>query len=198
MLLHHPDTTRTFYLHTDASKYGIAAALTQRDDQDRIRHIAFMSRSLSPSERLYNTTKRELLAIVFGLKKFHHYLYGRKFYVYSDHRALTFLHTQKNLSPLLNTWLTTLLDYQFECVHLPGVLNILPDCLSRLYYPSFRLEGDDDFMSQLEKNELKEAKRIKNREKRLAKEKEKTALVEKAEGFHKRQKMYVNSVVYRL
>lgn len=67
-ILHYPDPNLPFYVATDASNYGIGAALYQIiNDQERF--IGYMARSLSPSERNYNTTKRELLAIVFALKK---------------------------------------------------------------------------------------------------------------------------------
>jgi hypothetical protein len=193
-ILHHADLTKPFYLHTDASSYGIAAVLTQRDTYNRILHIGFMSRSLSASERLYNTSKRELLSVVFGLKKFHQFLYARPFTIFTDHRALTYLHTQKVLSPLLYNWLETLLGYQYDCVHIPGIMNVLPDCLSRLYTPSFRLEEEDDFQSKEEKERIKEERRIKNREKKLEKDQVKKQLVKAANKPEYKQKLITCNV----
>ncbi|SAL96276.1 hypothetical protein, partial, partial [Absidia glauca] len=139
-ILHYPDPNLPFYVATDASNYGIGAALYQIiNDQERF--IGYMARSLSPSERNYNTTKRELLAIVFALKKFHKYLWGNPFTLYTDHRALTYIHTQTIASPMMINWLDTILDYSFTIVHKPGDLNIFPDLLSRLDTPSQKIQG---------------------------------------------------------
>ncbi|SAM04409.1 hypothetical protein [Absidia glauca] len=139
-ILHYPDPNLPFYVATDASNYGIGAALYQIiNDQERF--IGYMARSLSPSERNYNTTKRELLAIVFALKKFHKYLWGNPFTLYTDHRALTYIHTQTIASPMMINWLDTILDYSFTIVHKPGDLNIFPDLLSRLDTPSQKIHG---------------------------------------------------------
>lgn len=100
-----------------------------------------MARSLSKSERNYSTTKRELLAVIFALDKFHQFLWGNPFTLYTDHKALTYLHTQKIANPMMINWLDTLLNYTFTVVHLPGLKNVLPDRLLRLFTPSAQLEG---------------------------------------------------------
>lgn len=67
VLLHFPNMDEPFYVATDASNHGIGAVLFQRiKGKDQI--ISFMARALSPSERNYSTTKRELLGIVFALQ----------------------------------------------------------------------------------------------------------------------------------
>ncbi|KAG1256593.1 hypothetical protein G6F66_014799 [Rhizopus arrhizus] len=104
-----------------------------------------IAKTLSKSERNYSATKRELLAVVYALKRFHKYLWGNKFTLYTDHKALTYLHTQKIANAMLINWFDTLLQYDFKVVHLPGVDNILPDTLSRLYEiedPVNELGGD--------------------------------------------------------
>lgn len=141
-LLHFPDLSKTFYVATDASDYGIGASLFQKIN-GKERHIGYMAKSLSKSQRNYSTNKRELLAIVFALKKYHKFLWGKPFVLYTDHRALTYLHTQKIASPMMIQWLDTLLDYSFTIIHLPGKLNTLPDLLSRLDIPDKEMEGDN-------------------------------------------------------
>ncbi|SAM02959.1 hypothetical protein [Absidia glauca] len=133
-VLCHPDLRKPFHVATDASNHGIGAVLYQLDG-DQIQHIGFMARALTKSERNYSTTKRELLAIVFALKKFHAFLWGNPFKLYTDHKALTFLHTQPIANAMMINWLDTLLDYTFEVIHLPGIENTLPDRLSRLFSP---------------------------------------------------------------
>ncbi|KAG1032116.1 hypothetical protein G6F43_013830 [Rhizopus delemar] len=78
-LLHTPDLSKKFYVATDASQYGVGAVLTQRDELNRTLHIAFASKSLSPSQRKWNTTKCELYAVVFALEKYREFLWGNKF-----------------------------------------------------------------------------------------------------------------------
>lgn len=134
-LLHTPDLSKKFYVATDASKYGVGAVLTQRDEHGRTLHIAFASKALSPSQREWGTTKRELYAVVFALQKFRELLWGNKFELRTDHKALTYLHTQAQANPMMIGWIETLLDFNFDVVHIKGILNQLPDLLSRLYEP---------------------------------------------------------------
>ena len=108
--------------------------------QKVVKYIGFMARSLTKSERNYSTTKRELLSVVFALKKFHKFIWGNKFTLYTDHKALTYLHTQKYTNTMMNNWLDTMLDYNFEVIHLKGI-DVLPDRLSRLFPVDESLEG---------------------------------------------------------
>ena len=140
VLLEYPDLSQPFFVATDASNYGIGAALFQRID-GKERYISFVAHALSPSERNYSATKRELLAVMFALRKFHQYLWGNPFTLYTDHRALCYLHTQKMANAMMINWLDTLLKYTFKVIHLPGLQNVLPDHLSRLFTPSEQLEG---------------------------------------------------------
>lgn len=76
---------------------------------------------------------KRTLGIVFALTKFHYYLWGRFFTLYTDHRALAFIHTQRELNAMLTGWHETILSYDFKVEYRPGVLNTLPDHLSRLF-----------------------------------------------------------------
>ncbi|KAG1535370.1 hypothetical protein G6F49_013187 [Rhizopus delemar] len=118
-LLHHPDLEQPFYVATDASNYSIGAVLYQVI-KNETRYIGFMARSLSTSEKNYSTTKRELLAVIFALKKFHPFLWGNPFTLYTDHKALTYLHTQPVANAMMINWLDTILDYNFKIIHRPG------------------------------------------------------------------------------
>ncbi|EIE78251.1 hypothetical protein RO3G_02955 [Rhizopus delemar RA 99-880] len=144
-ILAYPDLNRPFCVATDASNVGVGVVLYQVID-GKMKYISMMAKSLSKSERNYSATKRELLAVVYALKKFHKYLWGNHFTLYTDHKALTYLHTQKIANVMLINWLDTLLKYDFNVVHLPGIDNILPDTLSRLYEienPVNELGGDN-------------------------------------------------------
>lgn len=132
LVLSYPDFDQPFKVATDASNLGLGAVLYQQIHGET-KYISFASRSLSESERSYGATKRELLGVIFALRKFRYYLYGKHFVLYTDHNALTFIHTQKTVNQMMQNWLEELLELDFEVVHLPGIKNILPDALSRLY-----------------------------------------------------------------
>ena len=134
-VLHLPDFSLPFHIATDASSTGIGAVLYQIVGKTK-RFIQFQARALSASERNYSATKRECLAIIFALAKFHYYVYANRFILYTDHRALTFMFTQKHVNAITANWFETLLSYDFEIRHLPGIQNLLPDRLSRLFPPS--------------------------------------------------------------
>lgn len=100
-ILSFPDFNAPFFVATDASNVGIGAVLYQmpngKDNHSKINYISFQARSLLPHEKNYPAYKKELLGIIFALMKFHQYLWGRKFTLYTDHRPLTYLHDQKEL-----------------------------------------------------------------------------------------------------
>jgi len=132
LILSFPDFTLEFSIAADASQNGIGAVLFQ-EKNDTKKYISFVARSLSSSERNYGATQRELLAIIFALDKFRDYVYGRRFRLYTDHRSLVYLFTQKQQNYMINKWIETLLLFDFDIVYILGILNVLPDFLSRLY-----------------------------------------------------------------
>jgi transposase InsO family protein len=140
-ILSFPDEDLHFHVSTDASDNALGAVLFQTSDSSQApgagpkdkRYIKFSSRALSPAESNYGAAKRELLAIIFALTKFEDYLLGRKFTIWTDHKPLTFLLSQSRLNQLQNQWFDTLARFSFSINYLPGSLNVVPDCLSRLY-----------------------------------------------------------------
>jgi hypothetical protein len=127
-----PDWDAPFLVATDASAVGVGAVLFQ-GSREEPRYVVCASRALSPSERNYSATKKELLGIMFALRKLRYYLAGRRFELFTDHKALTYMFEQRKLNDMLERWLDEILDFDFTVTHIPGVLNVLPDCLSRLY-----------------------------------------------------------------
>ncbi|MBX9695729.1 MAG: hypothetical protein K2Z81_25315, partial [Cyanobacteria bacterium] len=120
-MLSNPDFQKNFSLATDASNQGISAVLFQRNTEDGIagmdrndgetRYIAFHARSLQPAERNYSTTKKEALAVVYGLTKFRHFLLGRRFRCFTDHRALVWIFNQHSNGRVTNTWFDTTMEF---------------------------------------------------------------------------------------
>ncbi|KAK4511091.1 18S rRNA pseudouridine methyltransferase [Mucor velutinosus] len=135
LVLSPPDFSIRFHLATDASLTALGAVLYQVVN-DEIRYVGLVSRKLSVSERNYSTTKRELLGICYALVKFHRFLYMREFTLHTDHKSLIYLNTQEVPNALMLGWWETIFSYTFDIVHLPGVLNVIPDALSRLYEDS--------------------------------------------------------------
>ena len=129
-VLAYPDPQKEFILDTDASAYGIGAVLSQvQDGQERV--IAYGSRCLTKEERRYCVTRKELLAVVYFLKYFRHYLYGRNFLVRTDHGALRWLTNFKDPQGQVARWLEVLGTYTFEIQHRPGLRHGNADALSR-------------------------------------------------------------------
>ena len=96
--------------------------------------MQFASKALVNAEEDYAPIEGEMLGVVYGIKKFHHYLYGRKFVVECDHKPLHHIH-RKNLSlapPRLRGMLRAVADYDYTIIHRPGREMVLPDALSRL------------------------------------------------------------------
>ena len=76
MLLAHPNFDQPFTLQTDASNHGLGAVLLQTDCHGQKKAVAFISRTLTPAERNYSTTEKELLAIVWSFQRLHPYLHS--------------------------------------------------------------------------------------------------------------------------
>ena len=126
-----PNDTDPFVLDTDASNWAIGAVLSQKQEGTE-RVIAYASRKLSKAEMNYCVTRRELLAIVFFLKYFRHYLLGRPFLVRTDHAALQWLRRTPEVMGQQARWLNTMEEYDFTVMHRPGSRHGNADAMSRL------------------------------------------------------------------
>lgn len=116
-MLNNPDFSKKFYLHCDASDFGIGAVLVQLDGEGNEKPIAFMSKKLNTSQRNYSVTERECLAALEAIKKFRCYLELQEFEVVTDHSSLMWLMRQPDLSGRLARWVFKLQPYRFSISH---------------------------------------------------------------------------------
>jgi hypothetical protein len=130
-ILQYPDFSREFILTTDASNQGLGAVLSQGKIGKDL-PVAYASRNLNKAEKNYSTSEKELLAIVWGVKHFRPYLYGRKFKIASDHKPLTWIMNVKDPGSRLIRWRIKLEEYDYEIVYKKGALNTNADALSRI------------------------------------------------------------------
>lgn len=125
------DPRLPYTLHVDASLEGLGGVLYQ-DQGEGLRPVAFVSRSLSPSERNYPVHKLEFLALKWAVvDKLQDYLYGAKFEVRTDNNPLTYVLTSAKLDATGHRWLAALSVYDFSLKYRPGNQNVDADALSR-------------------------------------------------------------------
>ncbi len=131
-VLRRADPSRAFILHTDWSKEGVGAVLGQLDDDGNEYLVACVSRSLNKHERNYSSPQGEMLAAVWGIKSFRHYLRFATFTLSTDHQPLQWLVTTKELSGQFARWALALQEYDFTVVHRAGVTHQNADAVSRM------------------------------------------------------------------
>ncbi len=130
-VLAYPDFSKEFILQTDASGYALGAVLSQIFEEKE-RPIAYASRTLRQGEKNFSTIEKECLAIIFAIKHFHCYLFGRKFKLITDHAPLRWLMNMKEPTGRLARWSLALQQYDFDIYHKPGVTHKNADALSRI------------------------------------------------------------------
>jgi hypothetical protein len=121
-----PDLRKGFGIYCDACGQGLGCVLMQEGHV-----IAYTSRQLRKHELNYPTHDLELAAIVHTLKIRRHYIMGTKCQVYTDHKSLKYIFTQKDLNLRQCHWLDLIKDYDFEIHYHPGKANLVADGLSQ-------------------------------------------------------------------
>ena len=119
----------------DASKQGLGAVHQQQQGNQEWKPVSFALRFLTNFETKYFINELELLAVVWAIEHFRNYVYGVKFQVISDHKALASVlrpnRGNKTFSCRLTRWVDRLLPFEFEVIHAPGRVLGFADYLSR-------------------------------------------------------------------
>ncbi|XP_073355007.1 uncharacterized protein [Aegilops tauschii subsp. strangulata] len=121
-----PDIHKEFVIYCDASRAGLEGVLMQEG-----RVVAYLSRQLRPHEENYATHNLELVAVVHALKTWRHYLLGKRCEIYTDHKSLKYIFTQKELNMRQRRWLELIKDYHLSVQYHPGKANVVAEALSR-------------------------------------------------------------------
>jgi len=111
--LAYPDEFSPTEIHTDASKEGLDPTHVQiQDGVEKV--VAFTSRSLKKHEKNYSASELECIGVVYGIEKFHPYIYDRRFRVVTDHCTLCSLMNLKDPQVRLARWALKLQPYDFN------------------------------------------------------------------------------------
>ena len=124
-------------LDCDASHFGLGAVISHVFPNGDERPIAYASRTLTASEKNYSQIEKEALALVFGIKRFHQYLYGRHFTLVTDHQPLlTILGPKRGLPTLaaarIQRWAIALAAYDYDVIYWSTLKHTNADGFSRL------------------------------------------------------------------
>ena len=131
-VLAYADYKKPFRVYTDASEIGLGAVISQvQEGKEPV--ITYASRMLNKAERQYDAHKLEFLALKWAITdRFHEYLYGGVFEVFTDNNPLTYILTSAKLDAIGQRWVATLSIYDFQIFYRSGKSNKNADALSRI------------------------------------------------------------------
>nr|GFB22912.1 putative reverse transcriptase domain-containing protein [Tanacetum cinerariifolium] len=141
-----PSGSGGFQIYSDASKKGLGCVLMQHG-----KVIAYASRQLKPYKVNYPTHDLELAAVIFALKIRRHYLYGESCDIFTDHKSLKYIFTQRDLNMRQRRWLELLKDYDTNIQYHPGKANVVADALSRKSGMVAGIKVEEEIIRDLER-----------------------------------------------
>lgn len=121
-------------LSADASNHGLGAVLLQRQLTSDLQPVAFISRSMTPTETRYAQIEKEALAFTWACERLADYLVGMEFHIQTDHKPLVPLFSSKHMEELplrVQRFRMRMMRFQFTISHIPGKNLIIADALSR-------------------------------------------------------------------
>jgi len=128
-----PDLDKEFRVEANASNYATGGVLSMKYSDEKWRPVAFISKSLSDTERNYEIHDKEMLAVVRCLEAWRHFLEGaaEKFEIWTDHKNLEYFMKAQKLNRRQARWALYLFRFNFTLKHVPGSKMGKADSLSR-------------------------------------------------------------------
>lgn len=130
-ILQGPNWNLPFYIYTDACDHAVRAVLSQKK-RTLEKVVYFISENLQGVEPNYTVTEKEMLAVIYALNKFRHYITVYQVFVYIDHTEIRYLINKPIVSRRLARWLLLMQEFDSTIIDKPRKTNIVVDFLSRL------------------------------------------------------------------
>ncbi|KAL1549176.1 hypothetical protein AAHA92_17310 [Salvia divinorum] len=143
-IIRSPNWNYPYKVMCDASDYAVGAVLGQKID-GKSYVIFYASKTLNQAQKNYDTTEKEMLAVVYSFEKFRPYLLGSRVIVFTDHAAIKYLLDKKELKPRLIRWVLLLQEFNWEVRDKKGTENRVADHLSRIIQDEEEEEISDAF-----------------------------------------------------
>ncbi len=130
-ILHLPDLKLTFILRSDASEIGLGAVLLQEREEEKF-PIAYASKKMNECQKRYSVMEKECLAIIWAVRKFQTFLFGKEFVIETDHQPLACIKKSKVVNARIMRWALSLQPYRYRLEVIKGSKNIGADYMSRV------------------------------------------------------------------
>jgi hypothetical protein len=148
------DDANPLIITVDASDYEAGAVLTQVQKKSEW-VLAYASTTFNIAETKYSTTNKELSGLRWSVKCFRHFIYGRKYIIRTDHKALIYLHNIKSVDARLLRTYEELNAGDYEIQYIPSKDNVVADPLSRMVeFPVSDSEVDPNYAVALDEEML--------------------------------------------
>jgi len=140
------DLDKEFRVEADASNYATRGVLSMKGSDKLWRPVAFISKSLSDTERNYEIHDKEILVVVRCLEAWRYFLEGAmmKFEIWTDHKNLEYFMKAQKLNRRQARWALYLLRFNFMLKHVPGSKMEKVDSLSRRLDWEVGVERDNE------------------------------------------------------
>ncbi len=119
-----------FIVTTDLSNTHVGGVGSQTQNDGETKPLGYFSKKLNSTEGRYSATDKETLAVVLACRYFHHYLWGTKFTILTDHQPLTSIFKRKTKSARMSRWIMEMREYHYEIKHVQGKYNYVADQLT--------------------------------------------------------------------
>ncbi|MBS1650721.1 MAG: DDE-type integrase/transposase/recombinase, partial [Bacteroidetes bacterium] len=200
-VLKQADPTKNYILQTDASNLALGAVLLQKDDNNEIHPIAYASKTLNAAQQNYSASEKECLALIWALEHFNTYCEGHEYTCLTDHRALTYLISNKESNnQRITRWILRLQPYNLKVEYIKGTNNNTADLLSRphMMINNNTIHVNDDHIHNNDNNEriyINGARTKKTNKRRSTRAKKQLAVYD-VEAIVDKRKIHKNSNEY--